>query len=68
MSEKCDHMENVRAHIAAEEGPKTSRKRDYALRDTVCKANNGWRGHYNRVDLYPFKHAEKKKLKPRTVV
>ena len=35
-------------YIATEERSKTSCKRDYALRDTICKANNWWRSHWNR--------------------
>jgi hypothetical protein len=38
----------VRTYIAAKEGSKPSRKRDYALRDTICQANDGWRRHCNR--------------------
>ena len=33
------------AYIAAEEGPKTSRKRDYALRNAICKADYWRRRH-----------------------
>jgi hypothetical protein len=43
--EKCDHIKRDGTYIAAEERPKTSCKRDYALRDTICKANNWWWCH-----------------------
>jgi hypothetical protein len=50
MLEKSDDVEREResTYIAAEERSKTSCKRDYTLRDTICKANNWWRSHWNR--------------------